>query len=93
MLQEKRFPDNSQTLKKITTMKRAILILVSATIGFSALAQHTVVGTVTDCKGNLLSGVIVTVAESIQLSNATGSITDQDGNYTVSAPKDGTLLF
>lgn len=74
-------------------MKKAILILVSATIGFTALAQHTVVGTVTDCKGNLLSGVIVTVAESIQVANATGSITDQDGNYSISAPKDGTLLF
>lgn len=74
-------------------MKKSILSLTMVLLSLTAFAQHTVVGKVTDCKGNQLAGVCVVVAESIKPTQATGSITDQDGNYTISAPKDGTLLF
>lgn len=74
-------------------MKKSILSLTMVLLSLTAFAQHTVVGKVTDCKGNQLAGVIVALAESIKPAQTTGSITDQDGNYTISAPKDGTLLF
>lgn len=48
----------------------------------------TVRGTVSDANGNGLSGVSI----SLQGTN-TGTTTDANGNYSISVPKDGTLIF
>lgn len=58
-------------------------------VAFPALAQKiTVTGTVVDPTGEPLIGASVLVqGESL------GTATDIDGNYTISAPSDGTLTF
>ena len=54
----------------------------------AALAQNTVSGSVKDdATGEPLIGVGVIV------STGGGTITDEDGNFTVSAGKDATLTF
>ncbi|WP_461451747.1 SusC/RagA family TonB-linked outer membrane protein [Mucilaginibacter sp.] len=72
-------------------MRKTITILfIFLLSGISvALAQNiTVKGTVVDKTGAGLPGVTVTVKSTTQ-----GTITDVDGNYTISAPANGTLRF
>lgn len=60
------------------------------TISFSAWAQTTVKGTVTDAATNEgLPGVAVLVKPG----NTAGTITDFDGNYEIRVPSDASLQF
>ena len=54
-----------------------------------ALAQHVVKGTVTDASGAALPGVTIQVKGQ---KNA-ATITDANGNYTISAPRNAQLVF
>ena len=62
------------------------LLFLSAVVAFSQNIQ--VKGTVTDANGDPVPFA------SIQLKGTkTGTSTDENGNYTFSAPKNGTLIF
>lgn len=62
------------------------LLFLSATVAFSQNIQ--VKGTVIDANGDPVPFA------SIQLKGTkTGTSTDENGNYTLSAPKNGTLIF
>ena len=71
-------------------MKKILLLLGCLTLGLSpGWAQQNVTGTITDAQdGGALPGVNVVVAGTTQ-----GTITDIDGNYSISTPGDGTLVF
>lgn len=72
-------------------MKRILLLslMLSLVGAFSALAQRTVSGTVTDETGSTVPGVNVVLK-----GTTTGSTTDLDGNYRLSVPEEGgTLVF
>ncbi|CAH1002505.1 TonB-dependent receptor P3 [Neolewinella maritima] len=64
------------------------LLFLLCTLSATAWAQVSVTGTVTDDAGLGLPGVNVVV-----VGTSSGTITDLDGNYTLSAPADGTLRF
>lgn len=66
-----------------------IVVVILLCGSFESWAQEAVVtGTVTIQNGETLPGVNVLVKGS-----NTGTITDAEGNYSVSAPVDGTLVF
>lgn len=67
----------------------AIVALMLCTVA-TALAQHTVSGTVTDTKGESLPGVAVIVSGS---ENPVGTSTDQNGRYSLSVQPDAVLQF
>ncbi|MBP5418508.1 MAG: TonB-dependent receptor [Bacteroidales bacterium] len=70
--------------------KRKLLILIIvALLPLFAVAQSTVKvsGKVTDNFGNPIPGATVMVS-----GTTTGTITDQDGQYTLEAPSDGALV-
>ena len=71
-------------------MKKSLLLLGCLTLMLSpSWAQQNVSGTVTDANdGGALPGVNVLVLGTTQ-----GTITDIDGNYSISAPGEGTLVF
>ena len=72
-------------------LKREVILLVFLffSIHFGAMAQNvTVSGTVTDDTGQPLPGVNVVVE-----GTATGTITDIEGNYSLTVPSDGVLVF
>lgn len=72
-------------------MKRIVLagILMFAFMSITAFAQQRITGTVTDAAdGSTLPGVSVVVK-----GTTTGTITDMNGRYELSAPADGTLVF
>ena len=50
--------------------------------------QSTITGTITDADGIPLAGASVVVK-----GTTTGAVADFDGNYTITAPADGTLVF
>jgi len=63
--------------------------MFSLTFAFSALAQRTVSGTVTDDGGATVPGVNVVLK-----GTTTGTTTDLDGNYRLSVPEEGgTLVY
>ncbi|MCF0190261.1 MAG: carboxypeptidase-like regulatory domain-containing protein, partial [Marinilabiliaceae bacterium] len=66
------------------------MLILMVLIPVSALAQNqTIKGVVKDATTNdPLPGVNVVVK-----GTTTGTITDFDGNYTISAPSNGTLTF
>jgi len=69
-------------------MKKVILsLLVSMALAFSASAQKTVTGKVTDANGKPVSGVSVTVK-----GTSVGTSTAADGTYSIVVPADGTVL-
>jgi TonB-linked SusC/RagA family outer membrane protein len=69
-------------------MKKVILLLlVSMALAFSASAQKTVTGKVTDADGKPVSGVSVTVK-----GTAVGTSTAADGTYSIVVPADGKVL-
>lgn len=72
--------------------RRMHLLLVSLTMllacSFTAAAQVTVTGVVSDETGEPLPGVTVMVK-----GTSTGTSTNVDGQYTINAPADGTLTF
>lgn len=69
--------------------KTWLVALLAVCFAFPALAQKiTVSGTVVDPEGEPLIGASVLVQ-----GETMGTATDFDGNYTLSAPADGTLVF
>ncbi|MCF6356656.1 MAG: carboxypeptidase-like regulatory domain-containing protein, partial [Draconibacterium sp.] len=70
-------------------MRKIILIFAMCfALLSSAYAQQTVTGTVTGDDGLGIPGVSV-----VQKGTSNGTITDIDGNYTISVPSDAALLF
>ena len=71
-------------------MKRLLFALVAALVSFSAIAQETVdvKGTVLDENGWPLTGAYVLVK-----GTSNGALTDLDGNFSITAPKNSTLEF
>ncbi|MBQ8674068.1 MAG: TonB-dependent receptor [Bacteroides sp.] len=75
---------------KMRNMRTALLFLLVAVISLSVSAQNvTVKGTVTDKTGETVIGA--SVVEKGNSGN--GTITDIDGNYTISLPANATLVF
>ena len=73
---------------KLTVLLTTLALFLSSVWGASA--QNTEVkGRVTDTSGEPL--IAVTVYESGNTSN--GTVTDMDGNYTISVPPSATLIF
>ena len=71
-------------------MKRILLLSFAflTVIAFSAMAQRTVSGKVTDDGGEALPGVNVVIK-----GTTTGVTTDLDGNYRISVEDGATLIF
>lgn len=66
-----------------------LMFCVFALFSMSALAQQTVTGVVSDNSGELLPGASVSIKGTSQ-----GTITDIDGNFTISVPDaSATLVF
>ena len=66
-------------------IKRAAMALLLSVMCFAAYAQKSVKGQVKDASGEPLIGV------SIVYGNGQGTVTDFDGNFTVSVPDNTTL--
>lgn len=72
-------------------MKKTIAIVTLMLCAVAtALAQHTVSGTVTDLNGEPLAGVAVMVQDS---PSPTGTTTDLDGTWSLSVSPDAVLEF
>lgn len=72
-------------------MKKTIAIVTLMLCAVAtAMAQHTVSGTVTDLNGQPLAGVAVMVQDS---PSPVGTTTDEDGAYSLSVPPDAVLEF
>lgn len=71
-------------------MKRILLLSLAflTVIAFSAIAQRTVSGKITDDTGEALPGVNVVIK-----GTTTGVTTDLDGNYRISVDDGATLVF
>lgn len=71
-------------------MRKILLfsILLAFVMGYEAIAQQIVSGTVTDETGERLPGVNVVVK-----GTTTGTTTDLEGNYRLSVEDDATLVF
>ncbi len=71
-------------------MSRILLLFVMFFVGFafSAIAQRTVTGTVTDDTGETLPGVNVVIK-----GTSTGTTTDVNGSYSLSVPNNAVLVF
>ncbi len=71
-------------------MRKVFLLLIGTAISLGVSAQHiTVTGTVKDKTGETVIGASV-----VEKGNAgNGTITDIDGNYTISVPGNATLVF
>lgn len=75
---------------KMKNMRKVFLLLIGTAISLGVSAQHiTVTGTVKDKTGETVIGASV-----VEKGNAgNGTITDIDGNYTISVPGNATLVF
>ena len=72
----------------LAIMRKAAMLLL-AVIGFTAFATaQTVTGTVTDSKGDPVSGISVTVKGTTK-----GTSTNAQGVFTIDAPSGSTLVF
>ncbi len=71
-------------------MKRILLLMIlfAAVISYDAMAQRTITGKITDDAGEGLPGVNVVVK-----GTTTGTLTDIDGTYRLSASDDAVLVF
>ncbi|MCF8338699.1 MAG: TonB-dependent receptor [Bacteroidales bacterium] len=79
--------DKTQIVKKANRLFLSLLMLFAVT-AFTQ-AQQTISGTVTDAKeGNTLVGATVQIKGTTR-----GTITDVDGQYSIEADKDETLVF
>ena len=73
-----------QLLMRFSSVWMAMVLI--STVAF---AQRTVTGSVTDAAtGDPVQGAAVLIK-----GTTVGAYTDQDGNYTVSVPSDGTVLI
>ena len=81
-------------LKFLRILKLATFLLLMATLQVfagpnTALQTRDITGTVTDTDGETLVGVSITIQ-----GTTTGTISDADGNYSLSnVPEDATLIF
>ncbi|WP_373728105.1 TonB-dependent receptor plug domain-containing protein, partial [Bacteroides heparinolyticus] len=75
---------------KMKNMRNALLFILVATISLGISAQNvTVKGTVTDKTGETVIGASV-----VQKGNSgNGTITDIDGNFSLTVPANATLVF
>lgn len=65
------------------------LIMLTLFIGHHGYGQLAVAGKVTDAEGgSVLPGVSVLIQGS-----STGTVTDADGNYSLSVPEDAVIVF
>ena len=71
------------------TVLLTTLALFTVSLWEAAAQNMEVKGKVTDTSGEPL--IAVTVYESGNTSN--GTVTDMDGNYTISVPQTATLIF
>ena len=70
-------------------MKHSILIIMGfLLVGFSAIAQKSVAGTVLDENGRPIPGVNI-----LEKNTANGAVSDFDGNYTINVGGNATLVF
>src|SRR5690606_21563337 len=64
-------------------------VALSMTFGVAVAQHHAVSGTVTDAAtGDVIPGVNVSLK-----GTSTGTVTNGDGQYALTAPPDGTLVF
>lgn len=68
--------------------RRITLMLLMSMMWLASFAQSTIQGNVKDAYGDPLIGVTVSVS-----GTKTGTVTDIDGHFTVSAPKNAVLKF
>jgi len=68
--------------------RKLCLALVAVLIVSAAWAQQSITGTVVDEEGQPLPGVAVVLQ-----GTTTGTVTNVDGEYTITAPADGALQF
>jgi TonB-dependent starch-binding outer membrane protein SusC len=81
------FGESINTLRIMKILRMMMLVFIA--YPFYGWAQNTLVtGTVTIQNGETLPGVNVLLKGS-----STGTITDAEGNYSINAPADGTLVF
>lgn len=73
---------------KLNLFKKLCLLVGAIVMVSTAWAQQNLTGTVVDEGGEPLPGVAVVIQ-----GTATGTVTNIDGQYTLSAPADGILLF
>jgi len=73
---------SQKLIRKLGLVFAAILMVITT------WAQQRITGTVIDETGEPLPGVAILVQGA-----ATGTVTNMDGNFSLSAPADGTLLF
>jgi TonB-linked SusC/RagA family outer membrane protein len=74
--------------KSVVQLRSALLIIVLLIFGSSGYAQGLVTGRITDSSGAPLSGV------SVQVKNAkTGTVTNAEGAYSISAKPTDVLVF
>ena len=70
-------------------LKLSLLSLVGLMMSFNLMAQPSqITGTVTDKGGSPLVGVTV-----VEKGTTNGTVTDIDGNYTISTSEDATLVY
>lgn len=69
-------------------MKKITFLVLASLFSVVALAQTTVSGTITDANNDTLNGVNV-----IEKGTSNGATSDFDGNYTIDAASDATLVF
>lgn len=67
---------------------KAMLLCLFVVLTHNLFAQNVVTGSVRDDTGQLLTGVSVVVK-----GTATGTVTDNDGNFMLSVPDNSTLVF
>lgn len=77
--------------KKITTMKRLLMIITPFVLAFMSFTAHngtTITGTVSDEQGNPISGVTVTVKGAPRFATTTAS----NGSYVINSEKPVAVL-
>ena len=74
--------------KTQTLFRKLGLLIMVIFVSAGICAQHDVSGTVTDTDGISVPGVAIVLK-----GTSSGTITDLDGRYTLSAPADGVLQF
>lgn len=77
-----------QTIKQLSLLRTVVLLSVLCWASLMQAANITVKGTVTDEAGEPLVGVSVIVVGTV-----TGTATDLDGNFTLTAPEGKSLKF
>ncbi len=68
-------------------MKKAFIMLLCLSVGFTLFAQKKVSGTVYDNKKEPIPGVTI-----IEKGTSNGIISDMDGNYIITVPDDNAIL-